>query len=109
MPISFGFGRRDGQCGAHLAARRGEGTAVTGVDRGVGFGDVLFGGGWVVSVVSFQTLHIRLEVGDTDAGGAFDVHQWKPTSGDQTLDGSQRNTELLRGFTLGEQQAAGHS
>jgi hypothetical protein len=36
------------------------------------------------------------------------MHQRQPASGYQTLDGAQGNTELLRSFALGYQQAPRH-
>jgi hypothetical protein len=36
------------------------------------------------------------------------MHQGQPASGYETLNGAQGNTELLRSFALGYQQAPGH-
>ena len=58
--------------------------------------------------VGLKTLHISLQVGDTHAGGAFHMHEWQPTGGDQAFDSAQGNTELFSGLALGYQQSSGH-
>ncbi len=57
--------------------------------------------------VGLKTLHICLQVGDTHAGGAFHVHEWQPTGGDQAFDSAQGNTELFSGVALGYEQSSG--
>ncbi|HEY3260433.1 MAG TPA: hypothetical protein VGJ95_09210 [Pseudonocardiaceae bacterium] len=51
-------------------------------------------------MVGIEALHIRLQIRDPHPGRTLHVHQWQPASGDEALDGAQRNPELLGGFGL---------
>ena len=59
-------------------------------------------------MIGIQALHVGPKIGHTHAGGACHMHQRQPASGYQPLNGAQGNTELLRSFALGYQQAPGH-
>ncbi|HET6758998.1 MAG TPA: hypothetical protein VFH20_06945 [Propionibacteriaceae bacterium] len=53
------------------------------------------------SRVGVQALHVRPKISHAHAGSTLHVHQRQTAGGYQALYGSQRNTELLRGFALG--------
>jgi len=53
------------------------------------------------SRVGIQALDVGTKIGYSYAGGTFHMHQRQTTSGNQSLNGSEGNTELLGGFALG--------
>ena len=67
-------------------------------------------GGWRGgSLVGIQALHIRPKIVHSHPSGTLHMHQRQQAGGDQALDGAHRNTQLLGGFALGDQQSPGHS
>jgi hypothetical protein len=53
------------------------------------------------SRVGVQALHIRPKISHAHAGSTLHMHQRQTAGGDQALDGTHGDTELLGGFTLG--------